>query len=207
MRARGFPGTRVHACVACMCVHTRGHVCVYAWACTGRFVRGVAIHEFIRDRICTWQPELLVIKMCRSPFAPRARQEQEVFRSSSSPSQIMYAEEAIRARAALSPFPPKHVVSNVFNFSPRPEPLAPLSLYSWIFYSFDYCHHRVGDPASGFVASLSLNRKSSTVIWPFSVVPSLRRSFSSPLSRASPGHQRAIKQDRHSLLLSSILFF
>lgn len=36
----------------------------------GRFVRGVAIHEFIRDRICTWQPELLVIKTRRSPFAP-----------------------------------------------------------------------------------------------------------------------------------------
>lgn len=36
----------------------------------GRFVRGVAIHEFIRGRICTWQPELLVIKTRRSPFAP-----------------------------------------------------------------------------------------------------------------------------------------
>lgn len=29
----------------------------------------MAIHEFIRDRICTWQPELLVIKTPRSPFA------------------------------------------------------------------------------------------------------------------------------------------
>lgn len=43
---------------------------------------------------------------------------------------IMYAEEAIRASAALSPFPPKHVVPNVFDFSPRP---AHSFLHGWIF--------------------------------------------------------------------------
>lgn len=67
MRARGHPGNtrvRVH-------VRTRaGNTCVSARGRIGRFVRGLAIHEFIRGRICTWQPELLVIKTRRSPFAP-----------------------------------------------------------------------------------------------------------------------------------------
>jgi len=145
-------------------VSTRGRI--------GRFVRGVAIHEFIRDRICTWQPELLVIKMRRSPFVPtppRAKQEQEVFRSSSSsPSRIMYAEEVIRARAALSPFPPKHVV---FNFSPRSE-RSILSL-RWIFLLVRLLPSPGSGPGEVASSRLPFNRESSTIIRPFSVVPPL----------------------------------
>lgn len=157
----------------------------------GRFVRGVAIHEFIRDRICTWQPELLVIKTRHSPRVlrlPRERGKSKRFSGRRRRRRIMYAEEAIRARAALSPFPPKHVVSNVFNFPPRP---ARSFLYGGFFfcYSSDYCHRRVRDPASGLVASLPLNRESSTVIQPVSVVPPLVVGLLFlPLFLEHPGH-------------------
>jgi hypothetical protein len=94
-------------------------VCICVFESTrrriGRFVRGVAIHEFIRDRICTWQPELLVIKMRRSPFAPssptsfsREKREREREREARIRdfltvvvSSIMYAGETIRVKAAL----------------------------------------------------------------------------------------------------------
>lgn len=116
----------------------------------GCFVRGVAIHEFIRDRICTWQPELLVIKTQRSPFVPGFSDSPESEAESKGFSgrprrRIMYAEEAIRASATLSPFPPKHVSLERVQLSAPPGTFVPLR---WIFfYSSDYRRRRVRDRA------------------------------------------------------------
>lgn len=107
----------------------KAHVYVHIYACarstSGRvnyFVRGVTIYEFIRDCICTWQPELLVIKTCVLLSIRILRFHEKEDSGCEKGFQItvifvvvaiMYAERAIQARAALSPFLPKHVVKHV----------------------------------------------------------------------------------------------
>lgn len=128
---------------------------MYTRGRTGRFVRGVTIHEFIRDRICTWQPELLVIKTRRSPFAlsfpifflrkrekENAKQEQEISRPlSSSVVDDVYAGEIAnessftvvsaetRSQMRLTSCPARPFISPLREFFIRP----------------DYCDRRIRD--------------------------------------------------------------